>query len=236
MCNPAVACYADSMLSLTKPTIPDPLPPDIADTVLTQLAFTIETDWTGGDTPTPGLASAGGYRVAPEFLGEVVERSEVIGEVSDEHDCTVTEYMCNVAGHLYTFTASRGYIDDLDPDEVGAELSPVEIVAAQGWVVMSSAKAQARARSGVERIAEERARQQAKRSVEHDAGHSRGEMSVCAAELAVHDTDEELTSYAQPRDQWGLVAKHGHDRLRSLTIAGALIAAEIDRELARGEV
>ena len=33
-------------------------------------------------------------------------------------------------------------------------------------------------------------------------------------------------------DGWGLVTKHRGDRVRQLTIAGALIAAEIDRLIA----
>lgn len=64
-------------------------------------------------------------------------------------------------------------------------------------------------------------------SAEHDDRHTRGELAIKAAELAVHGTDEVLDLGCQ--DEWGLVVKHRGDRVRQLVIAGALLAAEIDR-------
>ena len=64
----------------------------------------------------------------------------------------------------------------------------------------------------------------------HDDQHIYSELAVAAAELAVlHVKSEDLTLWKA--DAWGLVKKHGHDPVKALTIAGALIAAEIDRLL-----
>jgi hypothetical protein len=89
-----------------------------------------------------------------------------------------------------------------------------------------------RARSqGVELISAERNRQLSEWDGEHDDEHEDGQLAVRAAELAILHTDEGITDFTHEHDEWGLVAKHGHDSVRSLTIAGALIAAEIDRLL-----
>ncbi len=94
---------------------------------------------------------------------------------------------------------------------------------------------------GAELIAAERLRQveEGGWSAEHDAGHDSGELAVVAAELAVDGTDAELDVRDFDADMWGLVHMHGYrglkpDPVRALTIAGALIAAEIDR--IQGEV
>jgi hypothetical protein len=78
---------------------------------------------------------------------------------------------------------------------------------------------------GIAGIAAERERQRAKFSTEHDDGHKHAELAVAAAELAAHGTDVSFDD----GDAWGLVRKHGKDRVRSLQVAGALIAAEIER-------
>jgi len=96
-------------------------------------------------------------------------------------------------------------------------------------------KKAARPVRGAELIANERLRQLARWSANHDAEHERGELAIVAAILALHGTNACVTGetrgmkVAHQRDAWGLVAKHGHDWVRLLTIAGALIAAEIDR-------
>lgn len=81
---------------------------------------------------------------------------------------------------------------------------------------------------GVELIAAERARQvqQEGWSPEHDDAHTDGVLAVAAAELAAHPyaVDHDLE-----RDHCGSLAKHRDNPIRRLTIAGALIAAEIDR-------
>jgi hypothetical protein len=86
---------------------------------------------------------------------------------------------------------------------------------------------------GADLIAAERLRQIERQPPFLDERHSHGELAVRAAELAVHATDETVSTHLHERDAWGLVAKHGRDRVRQLVIAGALIAAEIDRKLAQ---
>lgn len=90
--------------------------------------------------------------------------------------------------------------------------------------------------NGVELIAAERRRQVEEEgwTTEHDQGHPNGELAVVAAELAVDGTGAEVKGWNFEEDMWGLVAKHGWDGtvpdgVRKLVIAGALIAAEIDR-------
>jgi len=82
---------------------------------------------------------------------------------------------------------------------------------------------------------------------EHDDGHDDASLAVIAAALAVHGTDAVVVDAGgrgtpgavnelgeqQDGDCWGLLAKHGANRVRALAIAGALIAAEIDRLLRR---
>jgi len=97
------------------------------------------------------------------------------------------------------------------------------------------------AETAMELITTERARQVGEegRSADHDDGHCYGELAKRAAELAVDGTDARVVDPASEfndSDDWGLVAKHGYrgtrpDRVRTLTIAGALIAAELDRVL-----
>lgn len=86
-------------------------------------------------------------------------------------------------------------------------------------------------KTGIELIAEERARQisSEKWTPEHDDSHIDGHLAKAAAELAAHGTDMETIDHLSMRDVWGLVRKHRANRERQLVIAGALIAAEIDR-------
>lgn len=81
-------------------------------------------------------------------------------------------------------------------------------------------------------IAAERLRQQIIEGYTsvHDDAHAHNELVITAAALAVDGT---LTSLdpEHAQDPWGLVSKHRGDRIRQLVIAGALIAAEIDRVL-----
>jgi hypothetical protein len=109
-------------------------------------------------------------------------------------------------------------------------------------------------KTGAELIAAERERQVAREgwSAQHDAGHSAGELAMAAACYAapepifVHREAEQAwlsgndggrgdrQLYAEGYyDPWpwdaGWDKREKHDRLRRLVIAGALIAAEIDR-------
>ncbi len=97
------------------------------------------------------------------------------------------------------------------------------------------------AQNGVEMISDERLRQihEEGRSAEHDTGHRLGELAIAAAELAVDSTDAWVVN-PHGGDDWGLVAKHGYNgtksnRIRALTMSGALVAAEIDRLLPGGK-
>jgi hypothetical protein len=89
---------------------------------------------------------------------------------------------------------------------------------------------------GAGRIACERVRQKQKWRDVHDDEHDRADLAIVAAQIAVHETDASVECPADlweglddHSDPWGLIAKHRYDRVRQLTIAGALIAAEIDR-------
>lgn len=87
-------------------------------------------------------------------------------------------------------------------------------------------------KSGIELIAEERWEQVYKHSwgMDHDADHQYGELAKNAAALAVIGTDADITEIGEPfEDDWGLCEKLKGDRLKALIVAGALIAAEIDR-------
>lgn len=70
-------------------------------------------------------------------------------------------------------------------------------------------------------------------TADHDDQHRFADLAVVAAVLAVHGTDasvdDPLGRADDLADPWGLIERHGHDRVRLLQIAGALIAAELDR-------
>lgn len=94
---------------------------------------------------------------------------------------------------------------------------------------------------GVARIAAERARQKAVEgwTPEHDWKHGEGELAIAAACYAINHLfgvqvmafDRGIIEEAWPwSEDWDKRDKH--DRLRSLAIAGALIAAELDRTMA----
>lgn len=90
-------------------------------------------------------------------------------------------------------------------------------------------------KSGIELIAQERREQIEKHgySAEHDNGHCYGEIAKVAAVLAVMHTDAKVNCpdqlYGSNNDPWGLVTKIKGDKIKALTVAGALIAAELDR-------
>ena len=88
-------------------------------------------------------------------------------------------------------------------------------------------------KTGIGLIAKERSRQTSEEgwTPGHDDTHRYGEIAICAAELAVYGTDACVFNPGEDPDRWGLVQKHKGDRIRCLEIAGALIAAELDREI-----
>ena len=86
----------------------------------------------------------------------------------------------------------------------------------------------------IELIKEERERQISKKgwSREHDDGHTDGSIRVAAAQCACDGTDAEVVD---PLDRdWGITDRHGYagqepDEMHILSIAGALIVAEMER-------
>lgn len=86
---------------------------------------------------------------------------------------------------------------------------------------------------GVELIAAERQRQIDVEgwTPEHDAQHTDGELALAAAVYAVPDHLCGIQMLLWP---WAPEWYKPKDRIRDLVRAGALIAAEIDRLLARG--
>lgn len=94
---------------------------------------------------------------------------------------------------------------------------------------------------GVKLISEERREQLEKHnwSLEHDKTHSHGELIKMAAILCTNGTDVKVTSnvgdeFVSGSHVWGLESKLSGDKnkVHRLKVAGALIAAELDKELA----
>jgi hypothetical protein len=88
--------------------------------------------------------------------------------------------------------------------------------------------------NGVQLIAAERTRQIEDKgwTLEHDDEHAYGSLRVIAAKCACDGTDAHVEDPLE-RD-WGILKRHGYngddpDELHLLAVAGALIAAEIDR-------
>lgn len=89
-------------------------------------------------------------------------------------------------------------------------------------------------KTGIELIAEERQEQIEKHGwdKDHDAQHRYGELRKMAAVLCCMDTDarvEDVGEFSSGEDNWGLEKKLANDVIHRLKVAGALIAAEIDR-------
>lgn len=90
-------------------------------------------------------------------------------------------------------------------------------------------------KTGIELITEERNEQIEKHGwdTEHDSQHKYGSLCVVAATLAVVDTDARVEDHMGGRgtgeNPWGLEDKLAGDEIHRLKVAGALIAAEIDR-------
>lgn len=89
--------------------------------------------------------------------------------------------------------------------------------------------------NGVERITAERNRQRTKEgwTDQHDQRHDQNEIlsaAICYCYNAAGNTCPEWWPWHHTWDK-----RNKHDDIRSLEIAGALIAAEIDRRLAQKE-
>lgn len=88
-------------------------------------------------------------------------------------------------------------------------------------------------KTGVELIAKERWNQVYKNGFtkEHDSNHDEGELAKMAAAIAVMHTDAKVVSHDNEplEDDWCLFEKAKANKIYALKVAGALIAAEIDR-------
>lgn len=87
-------------------------------------------------------------------------------------------------------------------------------------------------KTGIELITDERQRHVAAEGYDaaHDDKHTDHAIAINAAALVVSGTDCVLDDWRpEGRPDWRLDDKHKDDRVRQLAIAGALIAAEIDR-------
>lgn len=85
--------------------------------------------------------------------------------------------------------------------------------------------------AGVSRILREREHQIRKWSKKHDATHKKGELANAASFLAL--TNIKHSFKETPQWVYRLRCKYSEDRIRQLEIAGALIAAEIERLLGK---
>lgn len=88
-------------------------------------------------------------------------------------------------------------------------------------------------KSGIELIAEERQEQLAKHnwSLEHDTEHKDGEL-LKAALIVAHNSsclNSPLSQLVGPEWAWTIRSNILGDNIHRLKVAGALIAAEIDR-------
>lgn len=89
-------------------------------------------------------------------------------------------------------------------------------------------------KTGIELIAQERAEQIEKHKWDaaHDALHEYGELRKMAAVLCCVGTDAfvgDVGEFSSGNNAWGLEEKLKKDAIHRLKVAGALIAAEIDR-------
>ena len=82
--------------------------------------------------------------------------------------------------------------------------------------------------NGIDRIATERKRQIDVKGFDalRDEGYHHGELAAVAAALITYGGP---TDHQPIYDPWDIIGKHKDDPVQLLVIAGALIAAEIDR-------
>lgn len=154
----------------------------------------------------------------PLTIGDVLYEMDVIrrssGLINTVSDATLDAWIAALRS-----SSPRGAVAEGET-EAGGE--------AEGVTLREVAKFLAS--KGVRAIANERMRQVTHEgwTPEHDDAHGNGEILKDGALPLL----KALTGFYVAHDPWGLAKKHGgreHDRVRALTIAGALIAAEIDR-------
>lgn len=93
-------------------------------------------------------------------------------------------------------------------------------------------------KTGIELIAQERKEQIEKhgRTIEHDRTHGCGELAIIAACLCCMETDatvEDPNGFGSKDDAWGLMQRLNGQPIHALKVAGACIAAEIDRRISK---
>ena len=138
------------------------------------------------------------------------------------------------ANHRLTFLARCTRADLADADVLVTSDQLPEIRAAIEKRIAADG-----VQDGVSLIAAERDKQRAKwndaHDDEHDGGMLAGVAAILAARLAEECDSVPVAVYVDGEetreDPWGLAEKHAADPIRRLQIAGALIAAEIDRRL-----
>lgn len=123
------------------------------------------------------------------------------------------------------FDALPGVPVDVVAVEAGAL---VELSDGSRWLVDCRDPIDPTPTAGSQLIAAERERQTY--SAGHDDDHDTGELAYRAAELLVAGTRASLSHPVEPPDFWGLVEGHP-SAVQRLIVAGALVAAEIDRRL-----
>jgi hypothetical protein len=113
---------------------------------------------------------------------------------------------------------------ELEPENFIEELAGIDTIYLNNWPV-----------DGAERIVDERDRQLDRLGydAERDDQYTDGQLAIAAACYAIDETSAKVTA-GNGSDAWPLAVgrdkRDGLSRLRKLEIAGALIAAEIDRE------
>jgi hypothetical protein len=150
-----------------------------------------------------------------EYQQKITEKDNKIGELRSEikelHGECIEEMVIEFASELPPLLAGRiTYLEKLTGESEAAQ-------------------------TGAGLIVEERRRQVEKEgyTAEHDDQHKYGWLAINGAILALSHTDAYVRhpdfEHNEKIDPWGLVGKHGSNTIRALTIAGSLLAAEIDR-------
>jgi len=199
--------------------------------------------WTGGNRAEVSEFAGGAYFdiVPPEDRAEDPDQT---AEVYDKlHGTWVHVYdgqwiIRGVKGELYP-CADDVFAATYEAAETDAKPSPAESpasVPAEPAAACTDATEGVWTESpGVALIAVERSRQVTAEGYtpEHDADHDRGQLALAAAAYALAASGRAPQgSVWWPFDDWDF--KPGDDPVRMLAKAGALIAAELDRLIAKG--
>lgn len=197
----------------------------------------------GDNIGTSGVAGRPVYRYVLETEYERLTRAEAANARSalEAVEWIITEdgYVCLWCKKVHPFEADEEHAPDLEhrpdcPRQLALGLAPSPQSA-------PAENTEIQPMSGLDLIFEERIRQISSEgyTAEHDAQHTRGEMAYAAAAYAVHagkkvQWPEPFDDGTPPIWPWDSADWKPHEYpIRNLVKAGALIAAEIDRLLAR---